>query len=214
MLTEVAKITPSSLYVTPTQGSYRHGATEASAGTHDGGGVVDIRTRDLDATEKNALLAAMRKVGFAAWLRRASQGFEADHCHAVAVQPGGRNDRGVLSTGAHSQVREYYDGYDGLAGNRRDDGPRTWVGTTWESYSHRPPATSFPGTVRPGDRGNAVRAWQVEMIAKGFIGNTPQNHDGVYGDGLKRAALSMQRALRVPADAILGNQTWAALIRR
>jgi hypothetical protein len=215
MLEEVARITPATLYVHPTQGSYRGGATAASAGTHDGGGVVDIRTRDLDTAERNALLVAMRKVGFAAWLRHVSQGFEADHCHAVAVQPGGRNDKGVLSTGAHNQVKEYYDNYDGLAGNRHDDGPRTWVGVTWESYNHRTtPAAheiAFPGTVRRGSTGNAVKAWQAQMIAKHFIPDTPSNHDGVFGAGMESAAKDMQRALHVTVDGICGSVTWTAL---
>jgi hypothetical protein len=208
MLEEVARITPADLYVHPTQGSYRGGATGGSAGTHDGGGVVDLRTRDLTAAQDAQLLAAVRKVGFAGWLRVEAQGFEADHLHAVAVQPGGKNDRGVLSRAAHDQVVDYYENRNGLANNRRDDGPRTWVGTTWETYQGAP---RCPGTITPGARGSVVRMWQAEMIRHGWMADTAGNRDGWYGPGMQGKARDMQRALRVPVDLQLGPVTWAAL---
>jgi hypothetical protein len=211
MLEEVARITPADLYVHPTQGSYRGGETAGSAGTHDGGGVVDLRTRDLTAAQDAQLLAAVRRVGFAGWLRVEAQGFEADHLHAVAVQPGGKNDRGVLSRAAHDQVIDYFENRNGLANNRRDDGPRTWVGTTWETYQGAP---RCPGTITPGARGSAVRAWQAEMVRLGWLADTPGNADGFYGEATQRKARDMQRRLGVPVDAILGSVTWAAMEAR
>lgn len=74
------------------------------------------------------------------------------------------------------------------------------------------PAPSFPGTIRPGARGNTVKVWQTEMIHHRFIAETPANHDGVYGPGMERAVRDMQGRLHVPVDAIAGPTTWNALV--
>lgn len=115
------------------QGGWNSGGVAASAGTHDGA-AADFGFRGVPEDRRDAMVAALRRVGFAAWYRRTSQGFSIDHCHAVPVQPGGAGDRGVLSSGAHSQVKDYYNGLNGLAGRGKDDGPRQWVGVTWEKY--------------------------------------------------------------------------------
>lgn len=100
------------------QGSYMagHGAS-ASAGTHDGGGVIDIRTRDYTQSELDQVLLELRKTGFAAWYRTPEQGFD-PHIHAVAI---GDKD---LDPTAQSQVEDYYNGLNGLADGGADDGPR------------------------------------------------------------------------------------------
>jgi peptidoglycan hydrolase-like protein with peptidoglycan-binding domain len=49
------------------------------------------------------------------------------------------------------------------------------------------------------------------MIRHGHLADTAGNRDGWYGPGMEARARDMQRALRVPADAILGPVTWAAL---
>lgn len=210
MLAEVARLTPDDLVVTPTQGSWTTD-TAASANTHAGGGAVDLRTRNLTSQQRTLLLNAMRKVGFAAWLRKTSQGFSADHLHAVAVQPGGKNDRGVLSQAAHNQVVDYLQGRNGLANDGPDDGPRNWAGVTWERYRTGGATPAFPGTVRHGSQGEPVRVWQVEMIHHGFLTDNAANRDGVFGPGMDRAARETQRALDVPVDGILGSVTWVAL---
>lgn len=101
-----------SLYIM--QGSYNAGGVSASAGTHDGGGAVDFAA----TSNPREVVLALRKVGFAAWYRRASQGPWGDHIHAIAI---GDPD---LSSGARNQVRAYFNGRNGLAGNGYDDGPR------------------------------------------------------------------------------------------
>jgi peptidoglycan hydrolase-like protein with peptidoglycan-binding domain len=207
MLDHVAAHTPDDLVVTPTQGCYTT-ATSASSGTHAGGGVVDLRTRNLTADRRALLLRVMRQTGFAGWLRTASQGFSGDHLHAVAVQPGGMRDVGILSGAAHAQVVDYYEGRNGLANRGRDDGPRQWVGVTWESLNRR---GSCPGTIVPEARGSWVRAWQAEMIRTGWMADIPANRDGWYGPGMLRRAREMQAHLHVAVDGILGPVTWAAL---
>lgn len=109
-----------------TQGSYNAGGVDASAGTHDGGGALDLSVRRGCGTRKRAV-RALRKVGFAAWFRPYLAGEWPAHIHAIAV-----NDTD-LSSGAASQVSDYYRGRDGLAGNGPDTGPRVKK-VTWEQY--------------------------------------------------------------------------------
>lgn len=111
-----------------TQGSYNAGGVAASAGTHDGGGALDIRAKDLTADDRKAVVAAARRVGFAAWLRTPDQSDWPYHVHCEAI---GDPD---LSAGAAKQVKAYLKGRNGLAGNGPDDGPRTWVNRTWEIF--------------------------------------------------------------------------------
>lgn len=104
-----------------TQGSYNAGAVSASAGTHDAGGVVDLRA--WDGLNK---VRALRAEGFVAWFRSASEGPWPDHVHAV--QAGNRR----LAPSALRQVTAFRQGRNGLA-NRAPDphagipvGPTRW----------------------------------------------------------------------------------------
>lgn len=110
--------------LTITQGSYNAGGVSASAGTHDGGGVVD-----LAAWDHANKIRALRRVGFAAWYRRPEQGPWPAHIHAVLVG----NAR--LAPSAQRQVDAYLAGRNGLANNGPDDGPREHVGARfkWEN---------------------------------------------------------------------------------
>ena len=94
------------------QGSYQN-TVSASAGTHDGGGAVD-----LGWCGHVGCVLALRKAGFAAWHRNPSQGPWKDHIHAVLV------DHPLLAPSAARQVVSYRDGRNGLASNGPDDGPR------------------------------------------------------------------------------------------
>lgn len=102
-----------------TQGSYNAGGVAASAGTHDGGGAVDISTNAWSSATRVRVVLALRKAGFAAWLRTPSQGF-AYHIHAIAI-----GDR-EASRGAANQVQSYFNGRNGLANNGSDDAERRW----------------------------------------------------------------------------------------
>jgi len=99
------------------QGSFMAGiAAAASDDTHDGAGVVDLRSRDLTDEQAAELLLQLRKVGFAAFQRTTAQGFDEEHIHAVAVGDPG------LDPSAKAQVKAYRHGGNGLGGD--DDGPR------------------------------------------------------------------------------------------
>lgn len=96
-----------------TQGSYNAGGVAASAGTHDGGGVVDVGLTSAAAVQ------ALRKAGFAAWQRTPDEGF-AYHIHAVAI-----GDR-EMSPSAKNQITSYFNGRNGLANNAKDPVARPW----------------------------------------------------------------------------------------
>ena len=132
MMDEVNRLTPDAP-IDPTQGSYS-GGVGASAGTHDGCGAIDIAAANLAQWQRDQIVNEMRRVGWAAWLRTPAQSDWPFHIHGIAVQPGGKNDRGCLSSGAHDQIYDYYAGRNGLASNAPDDGTRQFVGVTWESY--------------------------------------------------------------------------------
>lgn len=112
--------------LTLTQGSYTTG-NPSSAGTHDGGGVVDVSVSGMTATQRWQTVKAMRDVGFAAWLRTPEQGFSY-HIHANAV--GDTDMAGV----AQAQVHDYFYGKNGLASHAADNTPSAYRGvfTWWE----------------------------------------------------------------------------------
>ena len=100
--------------LTVIQGCYNAGAVSASAGTHDGGGVVDLVS--WDARRK---VRVARELGAFAWFRPDLPGVWGEHIHL------GVRSHGRLSSAAKAQ-QSAYDGdpaRNGLASNAVD---RTW----------------------------------------------------------------------------------------
>lgn len=95
--------------LTIVQGSFTT-AVAASAGTHSGGGAVDLSPYEWQKKVK-----AMRQVGFAAWHRTAIPGVWGEHIHCILI-----GDK-LLSPAAKEQVTQYYNHENGLA----DHGPDT-----------------------------------------------------------------------------------------
>lgn len=112
------------------QGSYNPGGDPTSAGTHDGGGVVDISVKGMSAATRTAAVRALRLAGFAAWVRNPQQDDWPWHIHAVAISDTS------LSGQAQHQVGDYYLGLNGLAGRAPDDGPKVTI-RTWEERRRR-----------------------------------------------------------------------------
>ena len=96
--------------LTVVQGSYNAGGVSQSAGTHDGGGVVDLLAWDWQRKVR-----VLRSIGFAAWHRPAIKGLWGAHIHAVMI------DHGKLSASAANQVAAYRAGRDGLKSNLVDN---------------------------------------------------------------------------------------------
>lgn len=109
--------------MTITQG---RGGADASAGTHVGGGVIDIRVNDAPS-QTSARVAALRKVGFAAWFRNWSGN---EHIHAIAM-----GDPWVAYGSHRSLCQIYQFRFGGEGGSCSDstagaDRPLVW----WEQY--------------------------------------------------------------------------------
>jgi hypothetical protein len=124
-----------------TQGSYcvleKSGCAKASAGTHDGGGSIDIKASSMSSTERWRTVQALRRVGFAAWLRTPSQcgGCWATHIHAVAIGDTDMWQKNGKYTN-RDQVGDYFVGKNGLSGHKGDNTPKKYrvAFITWESY--------------------------------------------------------------------------------
>lgn len=95
------------------------GATE-SAGYHDGGGCLDIRTWDRTQTQVEAIIRATRWTGAGSWVRDKTprRGGMDPHIHLVLGSDDG------LSGGAAWQWLNYINGGDGLSSGGRDYHPR------------------------------------------------------------------------------------------
>ena len=109
------------------QGSYSPAVDPTSAGTHDGGGALDLDAEGMTAGQRLAAVSALREVGFAAWLRTPAQGKWPLHLHAIAI-----SDTDLASP-AQKQVGAYYEGRNGLANDLPDDGPRV-AKVTYEEF--------------------------------------------------------------------------------
>lgn len=111
--------------LTIVQGSYNQGRVSQSAGTHDGGGVVDLAPWDWERKVR-----VLREIGFAAWHRTPAQGPWGEHIHAVLIG----NTKAAPS--ALRQVDAYRRGRNGLANNGLDD---FWRPKTIKPYVYKAP---------------------------------------------------------------------------
>ena len=89
------------------------GGASASAGYHDGGGCLDLRTWDRTASEVEDVIRTLRRLGAAAWRRDSRHGMD-PHIHFVLG-----SDK-PLNSGAAHQWRQYLVGQNGLANNGPD----------------------------------------------------------------------------------------------
>lgn len=96
------------------QGSYNEGVG-VSAGTHDGGGAIDFW---VDGVSADQVTKAARKVGWACWWRKPSQGPWPDHQHAIL------RGHDTAAPIAKAQCLSYDQGGTGLAAGGPD--PQPW----------------------------------------------------------------------------------------
>lgn len=185
-----------------TQGSYNT-SVGASAGTHSGGGAVDISVRGLGWSSISTLVIALRKAGFAAWYRSPSEGPWPAHIHAIAI-----GDK-ELSAAAARQVSAYKAGRNGLANNGRDTGPR--VASKYYSPGFLARYTSKPKPKKlPKVRYAALR--KVSMYYH-------RNKRVIPGSAYKAEVKLVQRALRAKGlykysiDGLWGPKSAAAYAR-
>lgn len=71
----------------------------------------------------------------------------------------------------------------------------------------------FPGTIRTGSKGAAVKTWQAALNKAKLPGVAKLAVDGIAGPRTTSAIRNAQIALHVTRDGIAGPNTWAALNR-
>ncbi len=113
-----------------TQGSYNPGGVSASGGTHDGGGVVDIRTIHLSRRQRVQLMHWLKKAGFAAWYRKPP--VFPYHIHAVLL------DHRSASPAAKAQMVSYLNHRNGLVGDAYDKTFRPKPAVRWSHRQNKP----------------------------------------------------------------------------
>jgi hypothetical protein len=114
--------------LTVVQGSYNT-SVGASAGTHAGGGAVDLMPYDWENK-----VHVLRAVGFAAWHRPTLPGVWGEHIHAILI---GDED---ASSQAKAQITDYRNHRDGLASHAADN---TWHPDPIPTF-HYPPKPPTP----------------------------------------------------------------------
>ena len=193
--------------LTIVQGSY-HTGVGASAGTHDGGGVIDLAPWDWQRKVK-----VLREVGFAAWHRTPIPGVWGEHIHAILI------GNAKLSSGAQTQVREYYAGQNGLANNGPDDFARPhpipvfhWLPTRDTRGQH------FDAALRhlAAATGGPFRTARVEEAVKALRLMKPTKTTTPYKDTLshKKPKVSRGEAVDAALDHINRARLLAGPVRR
>jgi hypothetical protein len=131
-----SKATGKSLVIV--QGCYNGTAVKASAGTHAGGGVIDVSVRGLTRAQRRAAVRWLRRGGWDAWYRPTAPGVWTEHIHAVL--DGHRN----ASPGAQQQMQAYRAGRDGLVSNAVDKAWRPKHRRVFSYRRNKPVAVSSP----------------------------------------------------------------------
>lgn len=96
-------------------------------------------------------------------------------------------------------------------------GPETWAGcdrlfaflAAQGAPAADPGAPEFPGTVKLGSRGEAVRAVQQRLIDRGW--NVPGGADGQFGRATDQVVRKFQAEKGLTVDGVSGPATWVAL---
>lgn len=184
------------------QGSYNVGGVSASAGTHDGGGAIDVAPGN-----PNEIVRALREVGFAAWYRPAVAGLWGEHIHAIAI-----GDR-ELSSGAKAQVAEYYAGFDGLAGNGRDEGPRFDPIPTWPIPLKEVPLTTIQNQFKAKKPVKRQAVARVQRVLNHRLGADLKD-DGIAGPATRAAWKAWEKKIGTSKDdGIPGEGELTALLK-
>jgi hypothetical protein len=181
MLGEVARLTKP--LIRPTQGSFNT-TVKASAGTHGGGGAVDVSVRHWSGATITDVVRTMRTVGFAAWHRVPAEGPWPAHIHGIAI------GCDSLGPAAQRQVAAYRAGKNGLKSGKRDTGPQVGF-RTFEQYlsEGRPPdvlPTVSVGRLRKAARTDPAKASDTAEYPAG----TRRVEAALVKEGLLKAALA------------------------
>ena len=117
------------------QGSYKSrygGGADASKGTHDGGGIIDVSIAGMSARDRVNLMHWAKRAGFFGWFRH-GPGWEGnEHLHL-----GLRKHRNLAPLAAAQEIA-YDNRRNGLVSNLRDNTWRPLIPRRWSHRRNRP----------------------------------------------------------------------------
>lgn len=187
------------------QGSYNSGVSQ-SAGTHDGGGAVDLSVYGLGGLKRKKWVVKQgRLAGFAAWYRGTIPGLWNEHIHAIAIGDP------ELSSGARNQVSEYYAGGDGLVGSNRDPDPRVkinpWPGVPLKKVN----ALTLYRQFKKKNPKRKMSVKRVQWVLNEKLG-TSLICDGVAGPQTRAAYKAWEKKVGSPSkDGVPGKHSLSKL---
>lgn len=179
------------------QGSYNAGGVQASAGTHDGGGAIDLASTSKDAI----VLKILKDVGFAIWKRpelyRNGRRLWGPHLHGIAI-----GDK-EMSDGARKQVQDYFAGLDGLAGHAKDTSYRP---ARIPSFIYPLQSVDLSNVAEQARKGGRVALPGVKRVqrALNWRTGTALLVDGKFGKQTKAAYARWERQCGGDGDGIPG----------
>ena len=175
-----------------TQGGLNASSVAASAATHNGLCVADLKTNGvLTSAQRWTVTTCLLRCGVVAFIRGVQDSLT-EHIHCVMANP-----RHAHSS-AKAQVAEYRRGGDGLVGSRSFYGPNVPF-TTWEDSPYHPDnAKDWLDMVSEADLKKIVRA---EVLAALAQDNTMPNYGFLDGGGEKVSYASAIAGLGRKIDA-------------
>lgn len=87
----------------------------------------------------------------------------------------------------------------------------------WDDWSHNPYINTEESFMKKGDKGENVTLWQTNLLAAGFkmtgTDGTEYTADGNFGGATERATIAFQLAVGLPGSGVVGDLTWAAMVK-
>lgn len=147
-------------------------------------------------------------------LRRGSTGTAVREWQRILVGAGllGAADMdGIFGPKTEAATREFQQALrvaaDGIVGPETWDATRRLLDWLAGGGAAAPGIPAFPGTVRLGSRGTAVRQVQQRLRDRGWTITV----DGVFGSGTDQVVRAFQREKGLVVDGVVGPATWHAL---
>lgn len=181
-----------------TQGSYNRGGVAASAGTHDGGGAMDIMPSIKTSSNWRILQKAARMCMVASWDRPYLAGHWGHHNHNIVL-----GDK-QMSSGAASQVRDYYAHRSGLVGHAAD---KSWHPSVIFSPIYPRHNVSYANIRAEAKKSRhwipRIGVIRVQRALNRKLG-TSLRADGIFGPATKRAYAHWENVVGGDGDGIPG----------
>lgn len=94
------------------------------------------------------------------------------------------------------------------------------AGASWSAFGTNPfiDTNMEVSGLKKGDTGEAVKLWQTDLLAAGYKmtstdGATEYGADGNFGGATERATIAFQLASGLPGSGVVGDLTWAAMVK-